>query len=224
MAYTMKCNGTDTAGNSVYLIGDSNSQAVNINGDILTIVGKTRNNQGVVTQNFITVSGVLVYDSLVPVNNTNLTIYQFNAVTQALLAQVFMSCNFYGNFVVTPSVMDNQMFDSIKADTLKSTGGMPFNNAKEPEGVAVGSIDSCIAKVDEAINASINRASSAGLLCSSSDLANRMKIAMTKGNCYGEKDQSKLCQIKIDAMVASAKGCTFSDAMLKSMAKSISGC
>ena len=93
----MRCNGTDTAGNSVYLITYSNSSVVNINGDMLSIVGKSNNGQGVVTQNFLSVFGVLVYDSLVPVNNTTLTIYQFNAVTQALLAQAWLNCNFYGS-------------------------------------------------------------------------------------------------------------------------------
>ena len=128
----MKCNGTDTAGNSVYLISYQNSSTVNINGDILNIVGPTRNGQGVVTQNFLSVYGVLVYDSIVPVNNTNLTIYQFNAVTQALLAQAWLTCNFYGNTVTTPKITDYPFFNSIKADSLKSNDGMPFNKVKQP--------------------------------------------------------------------------------------------
>lgn len=126
MATTMKCNGMDN-----YLIADLDSQYININGDILTIVGKTRNNQGVVTQNFLNVYGVLVYDSIVPVNNTSLMIYQFNAVTQVLLAQAFLSCNYYGVNASTPNVIDHPMFHSIKAGTMKSTDGMPFNRAKQ---------------------------------------------------------------------------------------------
>ena len=123
----VKCSGTDTAGNSVYLITYPNSSIVNINGDMLSVVGKTNNGQGVVTQNFLSVYGVLVYDALVPINNNSLTIYQFNAVTQALLAQAWLSCNFYGNSVSAPNIMDYQLFNSIKANLIKSTGGMPYN-------------------------------------------------------------------------------------------------
>ncbi len=131
MAYTVKCTGTDSAGYSIYFIGDSNSLTVNINGDILSIVGKTRNNQGVVTQQFINVFGTLVYDSIVPINNNSLTLYQFNAVTQALLAQAWLSCSFYGANASTANIINHPMFNSIKANSMKSTGGMPFNKIEQ---------------------------------------------------------------------------------------------
>lgn len=123
----MRCSGTDTAGHSVYLITYPNSPIININGDMLKIVGPTRNGQGVVTQDFISVYGMLVYDAIIPVTNNSLTIYQFNAVTQVLLAQAWLTCNFFDNQVTTSNVIDYPLFDVIRANTLKFTKGMPYN-------------------------------------------------------------------------------------------------
>lgn len=138
MAMTVRCNGVDGFGNSIYLIMDSNLPTVNINGDILRVVGKTRNNQGVMTEQFINVYGTYVYDSLVPVNLTMLSIYQFNAVTQSLLGQALLNCQASGNMHTSlaasspPSsqlnIIDLPLFSPIKATTFGSTGGMPFNN------------------------------------------------------------------------------------------------
>ena len=85
----MACSGADTYGYPVNLTAYSDSLLVTINGDRLRIVGKTINGQGIVTENFVSVSGMVVYDSIVPYSNTNLNIYQFNAVTQNLLAKQF---------------------------------------------------------------------------------------------------------------------------------------
>lgn len=224
----MKCNGTDTAGQSVYLITYPNSSIVNINGDMLNIVGKTRNGQGVVTQNFLSVYGVLVYDSLVPVNNNSLTLYQFNVVTEALLAQAWLTCDFYGSTAPKASVFDYSMLNAIKPNVLKTVDGMPYNKTKKTDNTDLISSSSpdkaCIYKVDEAIQIAKNRAAAGGMYCTPADVENRMKIAMTKGNCYSQVDPIQLCQIKTDAMVASAAGCNFSGAMLKDNAKRISGC
>lgn len=122
----MYCNGTDTAGQNVYLIAYSNSSVVNINGDILSIVGLTRNGQGVVTENFISVSGVLVYDSIVPINDDSLTIYQFNAVTNKLLAQAWLVCSFYEYYGVKESVFEHPLLKAIK----EKAGTMPFSRAE----------------------------------------------------------------------------------------------
>ena len=128
---SMRCTGTDTTGQSMYLLASASSSTVNINGDSLAIIGTTNNGQGLVTKNFISVYGVLVYDSIVPVSSNVLTIYQFNAVTQALLAQAWLTCQFYGITAATsvpgatasePSVMDHQIFKSIK-----SIGMTPYN-------------------------------------------------------------------------------------------------
>jgi len=222
----MKCTGVDSAGNSVYLTADSNSSIVNINGDALQIVGKTRNGQGVVTQKFISVYGTLVYDSLVPVTNTNLNIYQFNAVTEALLAQAWLTCQF--GDTASSKLIDLPIFSSIKARTFGLTDGMPFNKAKQQDNVESslsGNPDpSCIAKVDAAINVAKNHAAAQGMLCTPADIENRMKIAMSKGYCYGQIDNVKTCQIKLDAMISSGKGCNTSDAALRETAKKISGC
>lgn len=115
----MSCNGSDGLGYPVSLTTYSNSSLVTINGDRLQIVGKTVNGQGLVTQNFITVNGTLVYDSIVPYSNTNLNIFQFNAVTQKLLARADLSCRFYGNNVAKLGVMDQQIFKSLKITSKK---------------------------------------------------------------------------------------------------------
>lgn len=111
----MSCRGADTLGNPVTLTANSDSSYVTINGDSLRIVGKTANGQGVVTENFIAVNGMVIYDSIVPYSNTNLYIYQFNAVTQALLAKADLSCLFYGNSTSKQNVMNQPIFKSLKA-------------------------------------------------------------------------------------------------------------
>jgi hypothetical protein len=109
----MSCSGADTAGKSVYLTASSDSSTVTINGDVLRIMGKTRNNLGVYTESFIATSGIVVYDSLVPITNTSIGIYQFNAVTEALLAKAALNCTFSGNGDLR--VADQQVFNALKA-------------------------------------------------------------------------------------------------------------
>lgn len=109
----MVCTGADNAGFPVTLTAYSDSDTVTINGDNLRIVGKTLNGQGVVTENFITTTGVLVYDSLVPFSNTALNAYQFNAVTQNLLAKATLYCKFYGNSESKSKVIAQEIFRLI---------------------------------------------------------------------------------------------------------------
>jgi hypothetical protein len=107
----MACYGADTRGNPVSLTVYSDSPIVTINGDRLMIVGKTVNGKGLVTENFIAVNGMAVYDSIVPYSATNLNIFQFNAVTQQLLATADLSCRFYGNAKL--GMMDQQIFKPL---------------------------------------------------------------------------------------------------------------
>jgi hypothetical protein len=125
----MRCQGIDSAGNNVYLIANLDSSVVNINGDILRVIGKTRNGQGVVTEKFLNVFGVFVYDSIVPVSSNGLTIYQFNAVTEALLAQAMLSCSFSNTATSNGQnkLIEHQIFNFIKENSLKTFKGMPFN-------------------------------------------------------------------------------------------------
>lgn len=174
----IKCNGSDTAGNSIYLIAYENATTVNINGDILNIIGKTNNGQGVVTQNFLSVAGILVYNSIVPINNSSLTIYQFNAVNQRLLAQAWLSCSFYGYTSSAPKLIDHQAFSSIKSAFLKSPNGNPYSKIKNSEDTTdhqsnsalTSPVDVCIAKVEKSINSAKDQLSAAGLLCSSTGI------------------------------------------------------
>ena len=112
---SMSCRGIDSAGRSVYLSARSDSDFVTINGDNLRIVGKTVNGRGVVTERFVSVVGTFVYDSIVPVTNTSLTIYQFNAVTQALLATASLNCGFSGNEKSEFQVSNQKIFSSLKS-------------------------------------------------------------------------------------------------------------
>lgn len=109
----MSCDGRDTTGQYIYLFAYSDSATVNINGSILQIVGRTRNGEGVVTETFIATSGVVVYDSIVPTSNNTLNIYQFNAVTEALLARASLYCRFSGNNLSTLSVSKQKIFEKI---------------------------------------------------------------------------------------------------------------
>jgi hypothetical protein len=49
-----------------------------------------------------------------PVTNTRLDIYQFNAVTQALLASAILSCGFSGNDKSEFQVRNQKLFSSLK--------------------------------------------------------------------------------------------------------------
>lgn len=130
----IRCDGIDNAGNSVYAFIYPDSDIVNINGDRLNIVGQTRNGQGVVTQNFINTYGTLVYDSLVPVTQMSLSIYQFNAVTQTLLAQAFLSCKYVGKQMdsneKTINLTDHPIFKLI-SKIMQKTGDLPYNKQLE---------------------------------------------------------------------------------------------
>jgi len=108
----MSCEGRNIAGRYVYLTSCAGESVVNINGDVLRIVGKTRDGQGVVTENFRTTNGYLVYDSLVPTSNTTLNIYQFNAVTEALLDRAALYCSFIGNHIANAKVSESSIFSS----------------------------------------------------------------------------------------------------------------
>lgn len=110
----MSCTGYDTTGGYVYLTASSSSSYVNINGDNFLIVGKTKNGQGVVTEKFINARGFLVYDSIVPTSNTSLNLYQFNAVTQALLAQASLSCLISANSPSMFKVVEQSVFKAIE--------------------------------------------------------------------------------------------------------------
>lgn len=110
----MSCSGADTTGKPVFLTGYSDSDIVTINGDSLRIVGKTRNGKGVVTETFVAINGMLIYDSIVPTSSVSLDIFQFNAVTNALLAQASLSCGFRGNNSLKFKVIEQNIFNSIK--------------------------------------------------------------------------------------------------------------
>lgn len=94
-------------------------------------------------------------------------------------------------------------------------------------------IDACIANVDMALSGAANQAASGGYLGTPQDVTNRMRIAMSKAYCYGKLDQTKLCQIKLDAMITAGKDAVkqggsgkspVSDAWIIQEAKRISGC
>jgi len=110
----VECNGADTTGQHIYFAASSGSSIVNINGSFLRVVGKTRDGKGVVTENFITVNGTLVYDSIVPISSNSLNIYQNNAVTERLLAQANLICRFIGNNSSKPQLTEQSIFSQIR--------------------------------------------------------------------------------------------------------------
>lgn len=110
-ASTLRCTGLDGKGNHVRLVANEDSDYVIINGYSYKLVGYTRDGRGVVTENFINVSGKLVYDSIVPQGYMTLGIYQFNAVTQRLLAKAILSCDAYG---VASAIKSNKLHRLLK--------------------------------------------------------------------------------------------------------------
>jgi len=95
LASSASCSGSDGYGNAVFVYLDFQSPVVTINGLTLRLVGPTRSGQGVVTENFINRYGILSYDSLNALGPNALGVYQFNAVTNALLASAVLNCNLY---------------------------------------------------------------------------------------------------------------------------------
>lgn len=109
---SMTCTGVDGAGKTITLTAQSDSPSITLNGLSLRILGKTKNGLGLFTENYVTVLGTIVYISLMPTSNTTLDIYQFNAVTEALLARVSLACTFSGN--VNPTVATQPMFKLLQ--------------------------------------------------------------------------------------------------------------
>lgn len=107
----MNCNGMDNTGHRVTLFGDIAHDIININGSSLKIVGLTKNGQGVVTEKYISNYGIWAYVSLIPVGNNAIMLYQFNAVTEALLATAYLSCSFTSG---SGNVLDYPVFKLIK--------------------------------------------------------------------------------------------------------------
>ncbi|HAT2038728.1 TPA: hypothetical protein ACT9MK_002685 [Legionella pneumophila] len=91
-------------------------------------------------------------------------------------------------------------------------------------------IDTCLENVDIALRIAGSNAAAGGYAGTPRDITNRMTIAMSKGNCYGEIEKSKLCLIKLEAMLdagrraAASGGSRVPDSDLIQEAKKISGC
>jgi len=91
MANSVNCVGMDNAGQKVTISANSDSADIKINGFKHTIVGKTKSQQGFVTETYLNGDGVLIYDSLLPLDTT-MMIFQFDAVSQELMATANLNC------------------------------------------------------------------------------------------------------------------------------------
>lgn len=101
-------------GGGMNLSGDINGN-VWIDGQHHVVSGKTVDGKGVVTENYVNVSGVLVYASLYPVSTNSLKLSLFNAVTQYLINSTYMTCTFSLNANgKQEGLFDQKHFSSLK--------------------------------------------------------------------------------------------------------------
>lgn len=80
-------------GGGMNVSGDANGN-IWINGQYHMVSGKTVDGQGVVTENYLNTSGILVYASLYPISTNTLKISLFNAVTNNLITSTYTTCTF----------------------------------------------------------------------------------------------------------------------------------
>ena len=82
--YTLNCTGQDNHGNIIHISHDEShgslKNTVTIDGQIIKIIGKTKNGLGIVTENFINAYGDTVYDALVPLDYNQLNVYQIYTI------------------------------------------------------------------------------------------------------------------------------------------------
>jgi len=96
--------------------------------------------------------------------------------------------------------------------------------------VLASPVDSCLENINQSLRIAENRAASGGYAGSPQSVTECMIIAMSKARCYSEKDPSKLCQIKLNAMLEAGRnagmqgGGRVSDSWITQEAKRISGC
>lgn len=91
-ASILQCVGMES-GVTVNLISDSDSGTLNINGNILKVVGVTRNGRGVTTEDYINRNGMVVYFSLSTDDYNNPVLIQFNGVNQEAEMYIALACH-----------------------------------------------------------------------------------------------------------------------------------
>lgn len=89
-----KCVGMESDGSTIHVMVDSNSNTMNIEGEIYKIIAPTQDHKGISTENYQTVKGHTVYDSLVyDSNQTTAMFYQINDKTKDVIAQIPVACH-----------------------------------------------------------------------------------------------------------------------------------
>lgn len=90
-----KCVGMESDGSSIHVMVDSSSNTMNIEGEIYKIIAPTQDHKGISTEDYQTVKGHTVYDSLVfdKTDQTTAVFYQINDKTKDVIAQIPVACH-----------------------------------------------------------------------------------------------------------------------------------
>lgn len=89
-----KCVGMESDGSTIHVMVDSESNTMNIEGEIYKIIAPTQDHKGISTENYLTVKGHTVYDSLVyDTNPSTAMFYQINDKTKGVIAQIPVACH-----------------------------------------------------------------------------------------------------------------------------------
>lgn len=92
----LKCNGTYSNGNPMHVIFDQNSNVLNVDGDVHSVVTSNPGNEGLATEDFENENGKMVYIAIVNNNNSNLNLKIFeqqNNNKSALVDVVHLTCS-----------------------------------------------------------------------------------------------------------------------------------
>jgi hypothetical protein len=93
LAKNLQCIGMTPSGLTINVLLDFDTRTLNVNNNVLKIIGETNGKNGLSTESFITGAGNTAYYSITINESSNVAIYEFNSVTQELLNQADVACH-----------------------------------------------------------------------------------------------------------------------------------
>lgn len=91
-AASYRCVGMDGEGEKINVLYDEGTNTVNINGTVLKVTSGTKGKNGVATENYKTEDDNEVYASLVVESDDKITLRQYNAEDDEVIATVPLAC------------------------------------------------------------------------------------------------------------------------------------
>lgn len=89
----LQCVGMTSTGITINVISDSDSRTLNVNGNILKVIGTTISGKGFTTENYINKNGMVVYFSMTRDDSGNPILIQYNGVNQEPELYISLACH-----------------------------------------------------------------------------------------------------------------------------------